>query len=105
MAFDHDVVVIGSGFGGAVTACRLAEQGRKVLILERGRRWEVDDYPRGLADDWIWDQYIQSYPRAHHYDRYRPTAAHNKADFEAGAHGGNPLSQLRTFYKQRVAQQ
>ena len=35
MAFD--AIVIGSGFGGAITACRLAEAGMKVLVLERGR--------------------------------------------------------------------
>jgi choline dehydrogenase-like flavoprotein len=34
-----DAIVIGSGFGGAITACRLSEHGMKVLVLERGRRW------------------------------------------------------------------
>jgi cholesterol oxidase len=53
---NHDVIVIGSGFGGAVTACRLAEAGLKVLVLERGRRWAVTDYPRAPEDAWIWDQ-------------------------------------------------
>jgi cholesterol oxidase len=33
-----DTVIIGSGFGGAISACRLAEKGAKVLVLERGRR-------------------------------------------------------------------
>jgi cholesterol oxidase len=56
MAHDFDAVVIGSGFGGAVTACRLAEAGYRVLILERGRRWDVTDYPREPGDAWIWDQ-------------------------------------------------
>jgi cholesterol oxidase len=59
-----DVIVIGSGFGGAVTACRLAEAGYRVLILERGRRWRspLDDqgegtpYPRQPGDPWVWDQ-------------------------------------------------
>lgn len=51
---DYDVIVIGSGFGGAITACRLAEKGMKVCILERGRRWEVKDYPRGPNDAWWW---------------------------------------------------
>jgi cholesterol oxidase len=59
-----DVIVIGSGFGGAITACRLVEAGMKVLILERGRRWEpkagpgVSAYPQRLTDPWIWDQNI-----------------------------------------------
>jgi len=41
-----DAIVIGSGFGGAVAACRLAERGRSVLVLERGRRWGRTDFPR-----------------------------------------------------------
>lgn len=53
---DFDAIVIGSGFGGAVSACRLAEAGYRVVILERGRRWEVEDYPREPQDAWIWDQ-------------------------------------------------
>jgi len=48
-----DVIVIGSGFGGAITARRLAEKGMRVLVLERGRRWEVDQYPRRPGDAWI----------------------------------------------------
>ena len=52
----YDVIVIGSGFGGAVTACRLAGKGLKVLVLERGRRWEPADYPRHPGDAWFWDQ-------------------------------------------------
>ncbi len=51
---DYDVVVIGSGFGGAITACHLAVAGYKVLILERGRRWNKHTYPRQLDDPWIW---------------------------------------------------
>ena len=53
---DFDVVVIGSGFGGAITGCRLAEAGYRVVILERGRRWKVEDYPRKPGDAWVWDQ-------------------------------------------------
>lgn len=39
----YDAVVIGSGFAGAVTACRLAEAGVNVCILERGRRFNPID--------------------------------------------------------------
>lgn len=50
-----DAVVIGSGFGGAVTACRLAENNLKVLVLERGRRWTRDSFPRLPDDAWVWN--------------------------------------------------
>ena len=41
----YDVVVVGSGFGGGITACRLAEQGWRVCVLERGRRFGPGDFP------------------------------------------------------------
>jgi cholesterol oxidase len=49
-----DAIVIGSGFGGAVSACRLAEAGYRVLVLERGRRWGAKTYPRKDTDPWWW---------------------------------------------------
>lgn len=52
---NRDVIVIGSGFGGAVHACRLAEAGWSVLVLERGRRWRAEDYPRNPDDAWLFD--------------------------------------------------
>jgi cholesterol oxidase len=45
-----DAVVVGSGFGGGVHALRLAEAGRSVLVLERGRRYEPADFPRDVRD-------------------------------------------------------
>ena len=55
MSATFDAIVIGSGFGGAITACRLAEQGMKVLVLERGRRWAARDYPRKAGDAWLFN--------------------------------------------------
>ena len=47
---DYDVLVIGSGFGGAVTALRLTEKGYRVGVLEAGRRFEDADLPRTSWD-------------------------------------------------------
>lgn len=44
--FDEDVVVVGSGFGGAVAALRLAEKGYRVRVYEAGRRFEDDDFAK-----------------------------------------------------------
>jgi cholesterol oxidase len=42
----YDYVIIGSGFGGSVSAMRLAEKGYSVLVLERGKRYEDEDFPK-----------------------------------------------------------
>jgi cholesterol oxidase len=42
----YDYVIIGSGFGGSVSAMRLAEKGYSVLVLERGKRFEDKDFPK-----------------------------------------------------------
>jgi len=55
MPTSFDVIVIGSGFGGAIMARRLAERGMRVLVLERGRRWEPSEYPRKPGDAWVYN--------------------------------------------------
>jgi cholesterol oxidase len=57
MKSHYDAVVIGSGFGGAVAACRLAQAGLKVGILERGRRYPKGSFPRDWTNPtngWLW---------------------------------------------------
>lgn len=49
LAATYDVVVIGSGYGGAVMAARLAP-GRTLAVLERGKEWSPDAFASGLVD-------------------------------------------------------
>ena len=48
-ATDYDVLVIGSGFGGSVTALRLTEKGYRVGVLEAGRRFADADFAEDLV--------------------------------------------------------
>ncbi len=43
--YDFDYVIVGSGFGGSVSALRLSEKGYKVAVIERGKRWQSGDFP------------------------------------------------------------
>lgn len=54
--FDYDWLVIGSGFGGSVSALRLSEKGYRVGVLERGRRYRDDELPKSAweSDNYVW---------------------------------------------------
>lgn len=56
LAFDFDFIVIGSGFGGSVSAHRLTEKGYRVGVMEMGRRWRAEDFPKSNWDlrRWMW---------------------------------------------------
>ncbi|MFN3308912.1 MAG: NAD(P)-binding protein, partial [Anaerolineales bacterium] len=51
----YDFVVIGSGFGGSVAAMRLAEKGYRVLVLERGKRYQDQDF---ATTNWQFWKYL-----------------------------------------------
>jgi cholesterol oxidase len=42
----YDYIIIGSGFGGSVSALRLSEKGYRVAVLERGKRYKTEEFPR-----------------------------------------------------------
>ncbi|PRQ03094.1 GMC oxidoreductase [Enhygromyxa salina] len=56
MPLDHDFAVIGSGFGGSVSALRLLEKGYDVLMLEKGAELEAKDFPKTNWNlrRWLW---------------------------------------------------
>jgi cholesterol oxidase len=51
-----DWLIVGSGFGGSVSALRLAEKGYSVLVLEKGRRWASQEFPKTNWNlrRWLW---------------------------------------------------
>ncbi|MCD4794263.1 MAG: FAD-dependent oxidoreductase [Bacteroidales bacterium] len=52
----YDYIIIGSGFGGSVSALRLSEKGYKVLVIEKGNRYKDSDYPKTNWNvrKWLW---------------------------------------------------
>lgn len=61
--FDWDVVVVGSGFGGSVAALRAVEKGYRVLVVEAGRRWRDEDFPKTNWDarNYVWAPALGAY--------------------------------------------
>jgi cholesterol oxidase len=50
----YDAIVIGTGFGGAVAACRLAQAGLSVGVIERGQRYPRQGFSRDRGRGWLW---------------------------------------------------
>ncbi|MEK6626420.1 MAG: GMC family oxidoreductase N-terminal domain-containing protein, partial [Bdellovibrionota bacterium] len=63
MMQEYDAIVIGSGFGGAVSAMRLAQKGYKVAIIEEGMAWKNTDFPKSNwhATKYLWAPIIRCF--------------------------------------------
>src|ERR1051326_8294378 len=59
----YDYVIIGSGFGGSVSAMRLTEKGYSVLVLEKGKRFRDRDFARSNWQFWkyVWMPSIRAH--------------------------------------------
>jgi len=59
----YDYLIIGSGFGGSVSALRLAEKGYSVLVLEKGKRFEDQDFAKSNWQFWkyLWLPALRAY--------------------------------------------
>lgn len=57
---EYDYVIIGSGFGGSVSALRLSEKGYKVLVIEKGKWFGENDFPKTNWNlkKWMWSPFL-----------------------------------------------
>jgi cholesterol oxidase len=93
--FDFDVIVVGSGFGGSVTALRLTEKGYRVAVLEAGARFEDKDFSNGTTDikKYLWA------PALGMYGIQRIDAVRDTMIVAGAGVGGGSLVYANTLYE------
>ncbi|MFJ1973229.1 GMC family oxidoreductase N-terminal domain-containing protein [Streptomyces sp. NPDC087903] len=92
--YDYDVIVVGSGFGGSVTALRLTEKGYRVGVLEAGRRFTPDTLPK---NSWDLKNYLWA-PRLGMYGLQRIHLLGNVMVLAGAGVGGGSLNYANTLY-------
>ncbi|MEV7982045.1 GMC family oxidoreductase [Streptomyces sp. NPDC086519] len=92
--YDYDVIVVGSGFGGSVTALRLTEKGYRVGVLEAGRRFTRDTLPKNSWDirNYLWA------PKLGCYGIQRIHLLGNVMVLAGAGVGGGSLNYANTLY-------
>ncbi|WP_413758669.1 GMC oxidoreductase [Streptomyces sp. MMBL 11-3] len=93
-AYDYDVIVVGSGFGGSVTALRLTEKGYRVGVLEAGRRFTPDTLPK---NSWDLKNYLWA-PKLGMYGLQRIHLLGNVMVLAGAGVGGGSLNYANTLY-------
>jgi cholesterol oxidase len=91
----HDFVIIGSGFGGSVCAMRLAQKGYSVAVLESGKRWKDQDFPK---TNWDFRRYLWI-PRLSCYGIQRITMLKGLMVLHGAGVGGGSLVYANTLMK------
>lgn len=91
---DYDVLVIGSGFGGSVTALRLTEKGYRVGVLEAGRRYADEDFAK---TSWNLRKFLWA-PRLGMYGIQRIHLLRNVMILAGAGVGGGSLNYANTLY-------
>jgi len=94
-AHEVDVAVIGSGFGGSVAALRLGEKGYRVAVLEAGRRFAPEDFPRR---NWNLRRYLFM-PRLGLRGIQRITVLDDLVVLSGAGVGGGSLVYANTLYE------
>jgi cholesterol oxidase len=96
-AYDYDWLVIGSGFGGSVSALRLAEKGYRVGVVECGRRFRDQDFARSA---WNLRRYLWM-PRLGMRGIFRMTLFKDVFIVSGSGVGGGSLGYANTLYRAR----
>ncbi|MEU6416545.1 GMC family oxidoreductase [Streptomyces spiralis] len=92
--YDYDVIVVGSGFGGSVSALRLTEKGYRVGVLEAGRRFTRDTLPK---NSWDLKNYLWA-PKLGLYGIQRIHLLGNVMVLAGAGVGGGSLNYANTLY-------
>ncbi|GAA2558384.1 GMC family oxidoreductase [Winogradskya consettensis] len=95
MEYDYDVLIVGSGFGGSVSALRLTEKGYRVGVLEAGRRFADDQFAR---TSWRLRQYLWA-PALGCYGILRLTLLRDALVMSGAGVGGGSLGYANTLYE------
>ncbi|ANH93011.1 MULTISPECIES: GMC oxidoreductase [unclassified Streptomyces] len=93
-AYDYDVIVVGSGFGGSVSALRLTEKGYRVGVLEAGRRFTRKSLPK---NSWDLKNYLWA-PKLGLYGIQRIHLLGNVMVLAGAGVGGGSLNYANTLY-------
>jgi cholesterol oxidase len=96
-AHDYDWIVVGSGFGGSVSAHRLTEKGYSVAVIEAGKRYNDHDFPKST-----WD--IRRYffaPRLGLHGIFRLSLFKDVSVVSGAGVGGGSLGYANTLYRPR----
>ncbi|TGL62842.1 GMC family oxidoreductase [Leptospira sarikeiensis] len=92
--FDYDHIIVGSGFGGSVSAMRLSQKGYSVLVIESGKRWTAKDFPK---TNWSVHKYLWM-PRLGFYGIQRLNLLKDFFLVSGAGVGGGSLVYANTLY-------